>query len=166
MQIILSGLPGAGKTTLSRALAARLGAVYIRADTIEHSLRRSVLNLRDVEDLGYLAGYAVAEDNLRLGHTVVADSVNPWAITRQAWRDVASRAGVPSFDVEVVCSDESEHRRRVETRQSDIPGFAVPSWRDVLERDYHVWTTQRLEVDTFNRTVDACVDLICKELGF
>ena len=30
-------------------------------------------------------GYAVAEDNLRLGRTVVADSVNPVKLTRDAW---------------------------------------------------------------------------------
>jgi hypothetical protein len=63
--LIFSGLPGAGKTTLARWLARDLRAVHLRIDTIEHA---------------HL--------------TVIADSVNPDAITRDAWRAVARRANV------------------------------------------------------------------------
>ncbi|PWK92360.1 AAA family ATPase [Fulvimonas soli] len=41
--IVLAGLPGGGKTTLARALAARLGATHLRIDTIEQTLRRAGL---------------------------------------------------------------------------------------------------------------------------
>jgi predicted kinase len=33
--IIFGGLPGTGETTLARALAEQLGAVFLRIDTIE-----------------------------------------------------------------------------------------------------------------------------------
>lgn len=39
MLIIFSGLPGCGKSTIARALAKRLGAVYLRIDTIEQAIR-------------------------------------------------------------------------------------------------------------------------------
>ena len=39
MLIIFSGLPGSGKSTIARALAKRLGAVYLRIDTIEQAIR-------------------------------------------------------------------------------------------------------------------------------
>jgi predicted kinase len=81
--------------------------------------------------------YAVAADNLRLGRTVIADCVNPWSLTRSAWRSVAERAGVAVLDVEIVCSDAAEHRRRVEARQPDIAGHTLPIWQDVVARDYH-----------------------------
>src|SRR5688500_9811951 len=99
MLIVLSGLPGVGKTTIARALARVTGAMHVRIDSIEQALRNVGL---DVQGEGYAAAYAVSQDNLGLGRMVVADSVNPWPMTRSDWRAVASRAGVRVLDVEVV----------------------------------------------------------------
>jgi uncharacterized protein (TIGR00369 family) len=134
--VILGGLPGAGKTTLARELARRTGATHLRIDSIEQALRDSGGLRDDVGDAGYRVAYAVAADNLRLHRRVVADSVNPIAVTRQAWRDVAADAGVEHLEVEVVCSDAAEHRRRIETRAADLPGLRLPAWADVVARAY------------------------------
>src|SRR5688500_478000 len=75
--ISFSGLPGVGKTTVARALAQEIRAVYIRVDSIEVALRSSSLQIHPAEDAGYLAAVAVAKDNLMHGLDVVADSVNP-----------------------------------------------------------------------------------------
>jgi DNA polymerase III delta prime subunit len=64
MLIILSGLPGTGKTTIARPLAHELAAVYLRIDSIEQSMRTAGW---PVEGEGYSVAYALAEDNLRLG---------------------------------------------------------------------------------------------------
>lgn len=112
MLIVLGGLPGAGKTTIARELARAVGAMHIRIDSIELAIRHSSLGGGPMDDAGYRVGYAVAEDNLRLGRIVIADSVNPWPITRDAWIAVAARAGVRAVEVEPVCSDSAVHRRR------------------------------------------------------
>ena len=146
MLFIFSGLPGSGKSTLAMALARQTGAVYIRVDTIEQALRD--LCGVDVEAEGYQLGYRIAMDNLRVGLSVVADSCNPIELTRREWERVALDAGVPHLDIEVVCSDSSQHRSRVESRLSDLPGLKLPSWSDVTSREYHQWTTHRLVIDT------------------
>jgi predicted kinase len=151
--IILSGLPGAGKSTIGRAVARELGAVYLRIDSIEHAMREAGWR---VEGEGYRAAYAVAEDNLRLGRIVVADSVNPWTLTRDEWRSVAHRAGVRAMDVEIVCSDPGEHRRRIDARAAGTADARV-TWEDVVTRDYHSWDRERLVIDTAHATVDGCV---------
>jgi predicted kinase len=99
MLIILSGLPGTGKTTIARELARQLAAVHVRIDTIEQIIRESNPG-RPVDDAGYRVGYGVATDNLRVGRTVIADSVNPLPETRKAWRDVAYKLRVDAIDVE------------------------------------------------------------------
>jgi predicted kinase len=155
--IILSGRSGVGKTTIARALATAAGAVHLRIDSIEQALRNLGLT---VETEGYVVAYALAEDNLRLGRIVIADSVNPWPQTRDAWRAVAQHAGVQAVEVEVVCSDVHEHRQRVETRVADIAGHLLPSWQDVIGRDYRPWDRERLVIDSARSDVDSSVKAI------
>ncbi len=157
MLIVLSGLPGTGKTTIARELARELAAVYLRIDSIEQAMRGAG---RPVEGEGYSVAYAVAEDNLRLDRIVIADCVNPWLLTRSEWRAVAEQVCVPSLDVEIVCSDAQEHKRRVETRAADITGHRLPTWQEVIERDYCAWDSERIVIDTTRLSVEESVRTI------
>ena len=160
--IVRSGLPGVGKTTIARELARTIGATHLRIDSIEQALRQAGVR---VEGEGYRVAYAVAEDNLRLGRTVIADCVNPWPLTRGEWRAVAARAGVRAIDVEVVCSDRTEHQRRVERRSADIDGHRLPTWSDVEARDYRPWDEARVVIDTAGADLHQAVSLIVEAMS-
>jgi hypothetical protein len=82
------------------------------------------------------------------------------AESRQAWADVAACADAALLNIEVICSDLQEHRRRVEQRQSDVPGLIPPSWQSVLDHDYEPWLPAPLTVDTAQLSIDQAVELI------
>ena len=151
--IAFGGLPGTGKTTLAKAVAKRYSAVYLRIDTIEMAIRTTEMVRDDIGPAGYVVAYRVAEENLRLGRVVVADSVNPLQITRESWSLVARNAGVPLIEVEVLCSDPLEHRRRIESRRPDLDGLPPLTWASVCHRTYEEWSASHLVIDTARKSV-------------
>jgi predicted kinase len=160
MLIIFGGLPGVGKTAIARELALHVGAVYLRIDTMEQAIRSSGIVSQPLNDAGYRVAYAVAEDNLRIGRPVIADSVNPLRLTRDAWLEVANRAKVRAIEIEVKCSDINEHRRRVEARIADVPGSSLVTWEKVVSREYHPWDREHLVIDTADQSVEQNVEIL------
>lgn len=152
--IVIGGLPGTGKTALARGLARALDAVHLRIDTIEQALRSATMDRDAIGAAGYIVGYGVAADNLLLGRTVVADCVNSLTSTRAAWRAVGERAAVAVVEVEVICSDVAEHRRRVASRRADLPGLELPTWEEIQRRTYEPWIGEHLVIDTAQGAVE------------
>lgn len=164
MLVVFGGLPGTGKTTLARALAARRGAVYLRIDEIEQAIRAAGLAGADIGPAGYIVANALAASNLANGMTVVADSVNPVPLCREYWRKTAADAGAALCEVELVCSDPDVHRRRIETRRADIPGHTLPDWQAVLARDYTPWLEPHLVIDTASHSAEEALAFIEERL--
>ncbi len=150
-----------GKTAVAAGLAREIGAVHLRIDSIEQALRNSGVDVSGPE--GHEVAYAIAEDNLRLGRTVIADSVNPVEVTRSTWRSVAQQTGTRYVEIEVVCSDRAEHRRRVETRTADIVGHELPTWQQVRERECEPWGAT-VVLDTAGPHMEASVSALRREL--
>ena len=156
---LFSGRPGTGKSTLAQLIAPRLKAAYLRIDTIEQGLRD--LCAVDVQGEGYRLAYRIAADNLRQGMSVVADCCNPIELTRREWEQVAMDTQARHVNIELVCSDVDEHRRRIETRECTVPGMKLPTWNDVVNREYDKWTAERIVVDTSKSVEDCVAELLC-----
>lgn len=164
MLIVFGGLPGVGKSAVAAEVARRLGAAYLRIDVIEVAMTRG-LGLPKEDDIGP-AGYVVANDlagsNLALGVPVVADSVNPLPETRAAWRAVAAGAGARCLEVEVFCSDRTEHRRRVEGRLDDPAALQPPTWAEVEARAWEPWPAAQVRLDTAILSIAEAAVLVCE----
>ena len=116
---IFSGLPASGKSTLAKELAKKMTATFIRIDTLEQGLL-DICKYKVQGGEGYESSRLIASDNLKLGNSVVADSVNPWEITRKSWNDVAISNQSLFVNIEVICSNSQEHKTRVENRNIEI----------------------------------------------
>jgi ATPase family associated with various cellular activities (AAA) len=75
--IVVSGVPGVGKTVVATAVAARLNAVDLSVDPVEDAMLRCDLPAGwNVGVAAYEAVRTMAEANLALGSVVVIDAVN------------------------------------------------------------------------------------------
>jgi predicted kinase len=138
-----------GKTTVARAVAARLRGAFVCIDEVEAAMWRAGIGRDQPTGLAaYVVAQAVAESCLRTGTAVIVDAVNPVEEARRAWRELAQRVGAALRVVEVACADAAEHRRRVERRRTDIDGLDVPTWEQVISREYEPWSEDRLVLDT------------------
>jgi len=149
---IFGGLPASGKSEMARLLARKTNSVYLRVDTIEQAIRDVRGSLK--YDEGYQAAFSVASENLRNGLSVVADSVNSTTKSRQAWKEIALSSDAKHIQIEISCSDQSEHRNRIENRASNIPNLKLPTWSDVCDRHYDSWLDADIRIDTAHERPD------------
>jgi predicted kinase len=165
--IIMGGLPGSGKSTVAGALATRLGIAILSTDVMDGALRRSGYDGASTGISAYVVAEALAREQLRHGRSVIVDAVNPRDMARQIWRELARQAGAELKVIECVCKDETLLRRRVETRQRDIPGLPALSWPHVLRRkaNYDIWSDPRLTLETDEAEAQALVDTALEFLG-
>ena len=182
--IVISGLPGVGKTSVAEIIAASTGSVHLSIDAVEESLLACGLPAGwEVGVAAYEAARAMAEQNLRLGHDVVVDAVNDSDEARQTWRTAASRTGARIEFVYLMISDAREHERRLRGRDRglthgesrclgdlfrlELTHVGEPTWSDVQRRraDYAAWSDEVVEFDTAARTADEVADALAAHLG-
>jgi len=158
---IFSGLPGSGKTSLAKELAKEIKACYFRLDTLEQGLR-DLCNI-DVQGEGYRLSYRLIADNLDLGNSVIADCCNPFRFVRKEWEALARKHHAEYLNLEIHCSNKTEHKKRLETRINDIEGLVLPAWEEVQSRIYETWDTEVLRIDTSKKSLeDSLRELIQK----
>ena len=152
--IVLSGLPGSGKSTLAEGLSRKLSVSVFSVDPIEAAMWRGGLAKAQTGIAAYDVAIALADEHLRLGHSVIVDAVNPVEAPRAAWRNLASKYQADLKIIECICADETVHRRRIEARVRNIDGMPEITWARVQERraEYQAWTDARLVLDTSTKS--------------
>jgi predicted kinase len=166
--IVISGLPGVGKSAVATAVAARLNGVHLSVDPVEDAMLRCDLPAgRNGGVAAYEAVRTMAESNLALGTVVVVDAVNDSEDARDTWRTAASNSKAPLTFAVRTCSNLDEHRRRLEDRSRGFSRLPEPTWSQVLSRsrDYAPWNCAHLDVDTSAISVTDVRDRICAYVG-
>jgi predicted kinase len=151
--IVLSGLPGSGKTVLAEGLSRTLSVPVFSIDPIEAAMWRAGLAKDETETAAYEVAQALADEHLRLRHSVIVDAVNAAEAPRSAWRNLAEKHRISLKIIECVCADETTHRRRIETRVRSIARTHELTWASLLQRraEYETWTDPRLVLDTSHK---------------
>jgi predicted kinase len=149
--IVLTGLPGSGKTTIAEGVAHKLGYPVFSVDPIESSMLSVGMKRNYTTGLAaYRVAQILADENLRLGQSVIIDAVNAVPEARQAWEKLARKYKAKLIIIECVYGDETLHRDRVTARVRRLPGFNELTWQEVQEdrKRYKKWQRKHLILDS------------------
>ncbi|MGH2633176.1 MAG: AAA family ATPase [Tepidiformaceae bacterium] len=115
--ILLSGLPGAGKTTFARALASVLSFEHIESDAIRRELAAHPLYTAAENAAVFARAEARAASALQAGRVALLDSTALTNRDRKRFVALARRAAVPYIAVRVTAPDDVVRARLAHPRE-------------------------------------------------
>jgi predicted kinase len=143
--VLVTGLPGTGKSTAAAGAAARLGAPVLAHDWAMSGLRPFEELQRALDSMeppghqpvGWSILLALARAQLRRRSSVVLDGVARRAAIDRC-REVAAAEGAAFVLVLTECDDLAIHRSRIEGRERSIPDWYELDW-DRVQRSRARW---------------------------
>lgn len=148
--IVVSGLPGCGKSTVAEGIAEKLSLPIFSVDPIESAMIQSGFKRSFETGLAaYLVAETLATEQLKLGMSVIIDAVNPVQEARDMWKQLADQHDAQLMIIECVL-DKNIHKQRIDARVRNIEGIPEVTWQDVEARrtEYLPWHEERLTLDT------------------
>jgi predicted kinase len=130
--IVMRGYPGTGKSTIARAISAALHAPLIDRDILRQKAVDIFGNLPHVGRFSYELMFALTEEQLGLGLSVVVDTPLTYRTTYEQAKELAQTFHAPMLVVHCQCSPEVQ-KRRLEGRVGKVSEFQITSWEEWMQ---------------------------------
>ena len=124
----MSGVPGAGKTTIAHAITQRIGAVVIDHDVTKSALLEANVPVSMAGAASYQVLHALARHLMGQGHSVIFASPCFYTELLERGQRLAREVGACYRYIECVVADLDELDRRLRTRPrlpSQVAGVQV-----------------------------------------
>jgi predicted kinase len=132
--ILLSGLPGTGKSFLASAIAARYPAAIVRSDEVRKVLFPAPTYSTQENGVVYLICYALLGQLLSDGFTVIFDATNLVRDGRKRARRIATRAGARTLTLLTDAPAEVVAQRLRARTQGSVAAYSSDADQAVHEK--------------------------------
>jgi predicted kinase len=170
MLIVLSGLPGTGKSAIADGIGRALRLPVVSVDPIESAiLRAGIPRSFETGLAAYVVAEALADRNLAAGVGTVIDAVNSVEPARDMWRALARKHGARLRIIECTLPDRVIHEARLAERERGL-ALPEPSWEDVERRrgEWTPWPEPHLTLDALEPVevnLATALDYVSRETG-
>lgn len=143
----MSGFPGSGKSTLSRQIAKRTGAVIIDHDIVKsallHSIEDTPIDAKIAGKISYNIDWSLIEFHLSQGQNVVFDSPCLYQVMVDRGMGLAKKYNVKYKYVECFLNDINEVNYRLKNRERMISQI-----REVSSEEAFIYTIENSKKPT------------------
>lgn len=148
MLVLITGLPGTGKSTVANHLAERIGASVLRTDEIRKRLFAKPKYTEEEKELVYKILFLIAEELLKINHHVVIDGTFYKSALRKQIYKIASSTNSRLIIVECTASEEEIVRRM--QRRLGGRGLSDADYEvyKKIKREYEPIETEHIMLDT------------------
>ncbi|MBK6565947.1 MAG: AAA family ATPase [Saprospiraceae bacterium] len=153
--IIISGVSGTGKSSLSNKIGHELSIPVFSIDLIKAFFLKTGLaenGWETVREKGYQLLADFAENQLKLNQSVIIDGVFARKEFRTRLLDIAKTHNAKLKIIACICTDQDTHMQRILNRKRNIEGLPEIEWDYVkkVKETFTEWKDEHLTLDALS----------------
>ncbi|MDD5096456.1 MAG: AAA family ATPase [Candidatus ainarchaeum sp.] len=162
MLILVCGLPGTGKSRISRELSSRIGAVHVSSDMVRNEMLKERTYSEEEKALVYGEMVSRVSKSLSEGKDVIADATFYREGLRERMREAAEKAGTDFFIVECTLPEEGV-KERLSGRRG---GGSEAKFNEylIVKDAFQPFTEQRIRIDT-SLPVEESIKMVLRSIS-
>jgi predicted kinase len=151
MLLLISGLPGSGKSFFAKAFSAKLGASHINSDQVRKALKKRGMYSDEAKMEVYLEMEQIADRELSLGRRVVVDATFYLKESRDRFRLLAQKHGTDLYMIVVMAKEKLVRERLARPRPDSEADFEVYK---KIKSQFEPFEEPHLELESTNENLD------------
>ena len=148
MLVMICGLPGTGKSTLAKAVAEKIDAVYLNSDSIRLGMLEEREYTEEEKKQVYEAMFEKSGEELKKGKNVVLDATFYKKELREDAKETADEAGTKIFIIECVTHEDLLKERILKRKKEETESEADFEVYKKVKMQFEPIEGEHLAVDT------------------
>lgn len=159
MLVMICGLPGTGKSTLAKAVAEKIDAVYLNSDSIRLGMLEEREYTEEEKKQVYEAMFEKSAEEMKEGKNVVLDATFYKKELRDDAKETADEAGTDFYVIECVTHEDLLRERILNRGKEETESEADFEVYKKVKEQFEPVSEEHLAVDTSNE-IEKQVELV------